>query len=117
MPGCCRGLGRLSPKRRRGDEPRAPLYSLRSPWPGAVGRGGDEERRRDQGLREQPFDGFGGLREGIGEPGGLNTKERLRKREGLGREWGQCLQKRLSGSWLRCQKNAENASVPDTPLA
>lgn len=87
MLGCCRGLGRLSPKRRRGDEPRSPLYSLRSPWPGAVGRGGDEERRRDQGLREQPFDGFGGLREGIGEPGGLNTKERLRKR-GAGQGMG-----------------------------
>lgn len=47
--------------------------------------------RREQGLRERPFGGFEELQKGRGEPGGLNTKERLSKGEGP----GQPLQKRL----------------------
>lgn len=69
--------------------PGFPSHSLQSPWPGAVGRGGGGMRRRDRGLSERLFGGFEGLREGEREPSGLNTKERLRKGEGLGREWGQ----------------------------
>lgn len=86
MSGCCSGetLPKAQARRRA---PGSSSHSLQSRWPGAVGRGGGGERRRDQGLPERPFDGFEGLREG--EPGGLNTKERLRKGEGLVREWGQ----------------------------
>ncbi|ELK08380.1 hypothetical protein PAL_GLEAN10009971 [Pteropus alecto] len=60
--------------------------------------------RREQGLRERPFGGFEELQKGRGEPGGLNTKERLSKGEGLG------------GAWCRgsaCRKDWILAVVPE----
>lgn len=69
-------LGGDSPKRRRGEEPRAPSHSLQSQWPGAVGRGGGGEWRRARGLLERLFGGFEGLGgKEKGELGRLNTKE------------------------------------------
>ena len=83
-----------------------------------MGRGGGGERRRARGLPERSFRGFEGLRKGERDLGRLNTKEAEDgRRAGQGVEPGQRLQERLSGSWLRCQKNAENLSMPDTPVA
>ena len=117
VPGCCWGETLPKAQARRGASGSS-SHSLQSRWPGAVGRMGGGERRRARGLPERPFGGFEGLRKGERELGRLNTKEAEEgRRAGQGVEPGQRLQERLSGSWLRCQKNAENLSVPDTPLA
>lgn len=108
-------LGRL-PKRRRGGASGLLFSSLQSQWPGAVGRGGGGGEAESSGSPERLCGGFEGLRKGERELGRLNTKRRLRKGEGLGREWsqGSACRKAL-WVWLRCQKNAGNLSVPDTP--
>lgn len=70
-------------------------------------------------LENSPSEALRGCRKEEG-PGGLHAKEKLREGGGLvgqGAGTGQRLQKRPSGCWLRCQKNAENSSVPDAPLA
>lgn len=79
-----------------------------------MGRGGEIRVSRNNpsvALRGCGKEGGGGREAGHYR----ETEEGRRAGQGVGP--GQRLQKRLSGSWLRCQKNAENLSVPDTPLA
>lgn len=102
--------GRLFPKRRRGGEPRAPLYTSQFLWPGAAGRGGagrgGEIRASGPTLR-----GFEGRQIGGGQPDGLNTKERPR-RAGQGKGPGQRLQKRL---WVLAAVSEECRVRPTLP--
>lgn len=104
-------MGAALPRAQARGRPRAlrTLSSSRGLGRRGLGRRGSGSGRGRE-TRASTLLGFEGMQIGGRQRDGLSTKERPREGEGLGREWGQgsaC--RKVSGSLLRCQKNAENA--------